>query len=309
MLASILNVLGPGSRANVLIGLVGGAFMHNGQMDSTCETITVTSVQEVLTEIETHVRHPAYGNWTVFRGQRDIGWPVVPAIARHEFPKDSIWRRENDRDCLEKWFLIIFKNSAASMLPTWASQGDAKEQSWKLLILAQHHGLPTRLLDWSQYPLVALFFAVDGPPAMCPNDVSPCKLCRECGGHDSAIYAFGYDGLRCCTVGGIARQETNKEAPFYGYNDIGLLEPPNISPRIKTQGSMFTVSRDPSNPVPCSFRLHVPVNQRSSILEALDRMGINRERLFADLDSLAQYLRWSYKYWKIKPEVAKAVAD
>src|SRR5256885_355933 len=104
----------------------------------TCdEEIVVESIQEILHKVEEKSPASGFRNLTVFRGQRDIEWSVVPSIARQPFPPEAISAAPNNRLSIEDWLLISFRNSSVSMLPPWVTQGTAKEQSWKLLILAQ----------------------------------------------------------------------------------------------------------------------------------------------------------------------------
>lgn len=270
-----------------------------------CETVDVASARDVLAAVEARVGNRGNDNWTVFRGQRDIRWPVIPTIARRPFQENDLYTDNADRHKLERWLLVNFRTSAIPLMPVWVSQGSAKEQTWKLLILAQHHGLPTRLLDWTRYPLVALFFAVEGPAETCPDGGARCNACSAAGGHDSAVYAFGKEGLLSFGVESLAAHDANGEAPLYGHEkDPGLLNPPAINPRISAQGSMFTISKNPREPVPCRFLLRVPVDRRIAILRELDGLGINRERLFPDLDGLARYLHWACLTWAV-PGVAE----
>lgn len=80
----------------------------------------------------------------IYRGVSKSNYKLIPSIARNK-PKIDLVSLENS-------MMLIFKKQAQSILKFEPKN----ELEW--LSLAQHHGLPTRLLDWSTSPLVALFF-------------------------------------------------------------------------------------------------------------------------------------------------------
>ena len=86
----------------------------------------------------------------IFRGVTDIGHELVPSIGRNTHSGTG-----GDISSLERILMEEFKRLSVpelALLPT---------SDFEWLFLAQHYGLPTRLLDWSTSPLVALFFAVE----------------------------------------------------------------------------------------------------------------------------------------------------
>lgn len=177
---------------------------------------------------------------------------------------------------------------------------------WNWLAVAQHHGLPTRLLDWTFSPNVAMHFAT--------SDL-------EEYGRDGAIWmvdfvrahallpaplraALAAEGSEVFTVEMLERSAPDLErfGALAEENFLLLFEPPSLDQRIVNQFALFSVMSDPR----ASFddwarqhenlctRLLIPRELKWEIRDRLDQANITERVLFPGLDGLSQWLRRYY---------------
>jgi type I restriction enzyme M protein len=232
-----------------------------------------------------------------FRGQKDRYWSCVPSIARHPYSSKAIYRGQFSNRSQAEWMLFArFRDLTAALEPPWLGAAGDVENEWRRLVLARHHGLPTRLLDWTSKPLVALYFSVNESPNRCPK--LPCPLCKSSTqkSHDAGIFIVEKKRSRVFSVSGLARR--SKNPPHYeGEQDVGMFVPPDVLMRSTVQGSAFTIGRNPIKPVVTEPEVVIPEAFREGIRSELDRIGINKASLFPDLDGIAAWLKEDSRNW------------
>jgi hypothetical protein len=178
---------------------------------------------------------------------------------------------------------------------------------WELLVSAQHHGVPTRLLDWTYSPFVAAHFATLPPRyGTAERDRAVWRLDwqavhRKFGFPELALLITDLEralaGERPCTPWTVFDGRTSREFAC-------MIEPPSLDARIVAQAAVFTLCSDNSRSFDAFLETHgltgaltrfvIPAAHVARIRDQLDMVAIDERRLFPDLDGLAAALRRYY---------------
>jgi len=183
------------------------------------------------------------------------------------------------------------------------AQGDSV---WHWVSVAQHYGLPTRLLDWTYSPLIAMHFAT--------ANIEKIQI-------DGAIWAVNYlklhrlipldlkneldlEGANVFTV----KMLSEKVASFKELEELSqsafalFFEPPSMDDRIVNQYALFSVMSNPHNTFDSLLNEHteiwrkiiIPAKLKWEVRDKLDQANITERVLFPGLDGLSKWLKRHY---------------
>ena len=211
------------------------------------------------------------------------------------------------RNCKEKSIELetsILRNFYKYALPT-----ANHDSCWERMIAGQHHGLPTRLMDWSYSPLIALHFATSGEN-METMDQHNCAVWKidipEMNTKMPEIYRKKLQEERAylLTVEMMDALASNlkKFDQDMGTDALPLIEPPSIDQRIINQYSYFMVVPAGVTDVEEFLDRHtektikyiIDKSLKWRLRDMLDQMNMNERSIYPGLDGLTQWIKRHY---------------
>jgi hypothetical protein len=210
-----------------------------------------------------------------FRGHSKKEFKLVPSLFRYsKVPIES--------NLIEK-----FKQNATLLLT------DNKRQDIDWLFIMQHNGVPTRLLDWSESPLVALYFACcsEKKHAGSLNVLMPVELNKAASIKQNYIVSINDSAIQ---------QRYSPEA--YRSEDTSSMFPvsvicPRNTQRIQAQQGTFTIFHKDKTPIESIdggkhiWRYIISAPAKENIIRELELLGIDEFRLFPELPSLGSIIK------------------
>ena len=223
-----------------------------------------------------------------FRGQRSWAWGLSPKIYRKPF-----------RGADENEIRLEFQSQAIQLI-----SGRPPDTKWDWYFLMRHHRVPTRLLDWTENSLIALFFAVEEEGQDCDSAVwviDPWWLAKK--------LRIGIRGPLLPEYSESSRWLLDLEDAFMGRslsrNLPAPIEPPHVDRRVAAQSSRFLVFGTTQDLTRSDIvtrekdsrlaRVKIPAARRGPIKRELDDCGINWSLVFPDLEGLALHIFWRWK--------------
>lgn len=306
------------------------AFYHNDEIiiNSFEEFIEVTrhldvfdAVNKSADELNTKRHSFMLGSFCLFRGVPSHTYDLVGRI---QF--DQQFKRDDDRtiDLVEKQLFDSFKNRAKKQVSI-EPKGD-----WEWLAMARHFGVPTRSLDWTRNPLIALWFALEDDPRKRYDDsivYAFMPVPREPKTDEKFLYVntpyfnakVEYNSL---TESGTLEDDKGVilKGPFDNLDKypehvgkIILYRPPSITDRIDAVSSWFTIhpydkksetykKLNPNDEHATFFRkIFVRAERKYQIRKDLKQYGIDESFIRQDIDGLGLYLK--NRYFKMSDEL------
>ena len=209
----------------------------------------------------------------LFRGQT-VDFPLIPKLCRLKAKGELL--------NVEKLLLQEFKRTNPLLIEVHKPMDD-----WDYLTLGQHFGLPTRLLDWSNNALTALWFATGEVNAKHRTDERSYSVIWILMPHQKdfdlnleQIHPFDVPETRLVRPRIIKQRINNQSGVFSVLSSQEIL-----GKRYMTESDSFDQKL---------IKVKIPATSLTEIRTDLNTMGVNAFSIFPELEGLCTYLQWRY---------------
>lgn len=238
---------------------------------------------EVVTSVAEYSR--LFESDPAFQGKRTLWYRGESVLRKRNALLPSLARPSSAGK--NEWEIYLrFRQAGAAFLP------HKSLDEWDWMLYMRHYGAPTRLLDWSESPLVALYFAVQNPKRDRKEGavwiLDPLRLNKR-SGHEERLYCASIDPeLDAYTP---TKVKGSPEAA--AYQPVALIAPRSF-PRLVAQQGVFTVTHrkavaiDSIAEPDLLARIRVPAHSKAEMRRVLSMLGIDRLSLYPELQSLGE---------------------
>lgn len=258
-------------------------------------TVTVTRWADLLDELYRDSWDSSIARFRspyVFRGLSDLNCPLNTRLMRFGAGHEDLAK-------LEGHLLRNFRKYAYSEI-------GPNNSVWHCLAVAQHHGLQTRLLDWTYSPFIALHFVTEDLACYkhdgviwCLNHRETTRLLPEQLRTQADEEGFDVFTAEMLDRAAKSLREFDSLTPD---QFVVFLEPPSVDPRITNQFALFSVMSSASTSMDRWLETHsqlarkivIPAELKWEVRDKLDQAGITERMLYPGLDGLA---RWLNRYY------------
>lgn len=265
-------------------------------------TVIVSSLTEYIDAVKKLNKESGTVHGSVYRGQGNANWGLMTSLARSPKTRSG--------DLISRATKAFRKfNAERHAYHQLSSHND-----WDVLALAQHYGMPTRLLDWSLSPLVALFFALDGVryrriPLLesvglmadyNENDTIPVDTDDRVGvvENDAAVYVVtprGQGGDHTWVETNALPEDVFSNVPDAREDGFCFYTPNYMNDRLRSQSGLFSIGYEVEDSFPASEAHKIIIKKQSvaTLFSELLLMNVGSKLVYGDLEGLCKDLTFS----------------